>query len=173
QDHWKLENHACPNKDKAAQQDQRVPMCPLCNKPVPVRKGEDPNVRMEQHISAGCPEPATTTDKPIYTNACRVQGCKSRSAIPIVCQTCRQNYCLNHRLESKHDCSAKLQQQGRKPQGPGAGAKNGTTALSGQWASKISNATRNVRAAAAAESRAAASSTTQRPAGKKDNCIIS
>ncbi|KAF9154907.1 zinc finger, AN1-type domain [Actinomortierella ambigua] len=107
EDHWKLENHDCPNKDDAARQDKRVPTCPLCEKPVPIQKGEDPNVRMEQHIAAGCPEPSTTASKPIYTNACNVRGCKNKSAIPIVCGQCHQNFCLKHRYENEHACKGK------------------------------------------------------------------
>ncbi|KAF9899782.1 zinc finger, AN1-type domain [Lobosporangium transversale] len=164
QDHWKLETHTCPNKDAATQQDQRVPICPLCDKPVPIKKGEDPNVRMEQHISAGCPEPATTTSKPIYTNSCNAKGCKNRSAIPIICQKCRRNFCLKHRLEDDHACPNL-----RQPQEPQMQQSSKKTSI---------NPTRNARAAAAAESRASAGNGGQRSfasSGKKDKdkCLVS
>ncbi|KAI7830190.1 hypothetical protein BC939DRAFT_439803 [Gamsiella multidivaricata] len=189
QDHWKLEDHTCPNKGDATQQDQRVPICPLCDKPVPIKKGEDPNLRMEQHIAAGCPEPATTVSKPIYTNACNAKGCKNRSAIPIVCQKCQLNYCLKHRLEGDHACASQQQTNGKKT---GAGAatpsrpivngannnNNGNLSLKAANAANAANAARNARAAAAAESRATASNTGRRPApstGKKDKdkCAVS
>ncbi|KAF8937127.1 hypothetical protein EDD21DRAFT_370208 [Dissophora ornata] len=184
QDHWRLETHVCPNKDAAAQQDQRVPICPLCDKPVPVKKGEDPNLRMEQHIAAGCPEPATTISKPIYTNSCNAKGCKNRSAIPVVCQRCRLNYCLKHRLEGDHACAG----VSKAGPGPGAGGKggaavrakaNGGSAANGSnWSShKATNTAWNAQAAAAAESRATSTSNGgNRPsAGQKDKdkCVIS
>ncbi|KAG0332881.1 zinc finger, AN1-type domain [Podila horticola] len=186
QDHWRLEGHTCPKKDEATQQDQRVPICPLCDKPVPVKKGEDPNVRMEQHIAAGCPEPATTTSKPIYTNSCNVKGCKNRSAIPIICQKCRLNYCLKHRLEGDHSCSSNGNGNGNnngngangsasKPSAPA----NGSTSHN-NWALKAAAAARGRSAAAAAAATNRQNQNNQsRPSdgtsGKKDKdkCLIS
>ena len=37
-------------------QDVRVPVCPLCDQPVPVKKGEDPNIRVNEHITSDCVE---------------------------------------------------------------------------------------------------------------------
>ncbi|KAG0047414.1 zinc finger, AN1-type domain [Gryganskiella cystojenkinii] len=192
QDHWRLEGHSCPNGEDASLKDQRVPVCPLCNKPVPVKKGEDPNLRMEQHISAGCPEPATTISKPIYTNSCNVKGCKNRSAIPIVCQKCRLNYCLKHRLESDHACVPRQQTPpaaNRKTGGSGNSStnnnnSNNNVSNSGNWSTKAANVARNARAsaaAAAAQQRANANANTNghgrhgNSSGKsdKDKCQIS
>ncbi|KAG0256509.1 zinc finger, AN1-type domain [Mortierella polycephala] len=187
QDHWRLEGHVCPNKDKATQLDQRVPICPLCDKPVPVKKGEDPNLRMEQHISAGCPEPATTISKPIYTNSCNVKGCKNRSAIPIVCQNCKLNYCLKHRLESDHTCASRRTtgNSNQKNNGGsssasanvnGKGNKSSNNNSNGHWSLKAANAARNERAAEAAQQRASAAAPRGRSSstGKKDKdkCCI-
>ncbi|KAF9108350.1 zinc finger, AN1-type domain [Mortierella sp. AM989] len=188
QDHWGLENHTCSNKDAASQQDQRVPICPLCDKPVPVKKGENPNLRMEQHIAAGCPEPATTTSKPIYTNSCNAKACKNRSAIPIVCQRCRLNYCLKHRLEGDHSCAGPQPTPAGRANGPRPGApakktNGGATTSNGNsnanWSVKAANTARNARAAAAAvtESRATTTSSAGRRSSsgkdKKDKCSIS
>ncbi|KAF9430414.1 zinc finger, AN1-type domain [Podila epigama] len=182
QDHWRLEGHVCPKKDEATLQDQRVPICPLCDKPVPIKKGENPNLRMEQHISAGCPEPATTTSKPIYTNSCNAKGCKNRSAIPIVCQKCRLNYCLKHRLEGDHACSSNGNNSngsnGSRPK-PASSSANGSSGQSSSnqnsWAQKAKNA-RSSAAAAAATHRQNQNSQ-GRPSngssGKKDKCLIS
>ncbi|KAG9320914.1 hypothetical protein KVV02_004565 [Mortierella alpina] len=186
QDHWRLEGHVCPKRDEATQQDQRVPICPLCSKPVPVKKGEDPNLRMEQHISAGCPEPATTTSKPIYTNSCHFKACKNRSAIPIVCQKCRLNYCLKHRLEGDHAC-ANLQSTTTNKKGNNGNNNSGTSNLNGNarnsnanangnghhWSLKNANAARNARAAAAAQQRANASSSSSAGKKDKDKCVVS
>ncbi|KAG0244928.1 zinc finger, AN1-type domain [Actinomortierella wolfii] len=136
ENHWKLENHDCPNKDDAARQDKRVPICPLCERAVPIQKGEDPNVRMEQHIAAGCPEPATTASKPIYTNACNVKGCKNKSAIPIVCGQCRQNFCLKHRYESEHACKGSGTSNTANPKNAAGAAAQARAAAA---ASKIHN----------------------------------
>jgi hypothetical protein len=34
--------------------DARVPVCPLCNQPVPVNRGEDPNIRVDMHMQNEC-----------------------------------------------------------------------------------------------------------------------
>ncbi|KAF9331266.1 zinc finger, AN1-type domain [Podila minutissima] len=190
QDHWRLEGHTCPKKDEATQQDQRVPICPLCDKPVPVKKGENPNVRMEQHIAAGCPEPATTTSKPIYTNSCNAKGCKNRSAIPIICQKCRLNYCLKHRLEGDHSCSSNSNSGNGKSNGNSHGANgsaskssapaHGSSSHHNNWAHKAGNAVKARSAAAAAAATSRQNQNNQsRPSngssGKKDKdkCVIS
>ncbi|KAF9580093.1 zinc finger, AN1-type domain [Lunasporangiospora selenospora] len=178
QDHWKLEGHVCPNQEAAALQDQRVPICPLCNKPVPIKKGEDPNVRMEQHISAGCPEPATTTSKPIYTNSCNFKPCKNRSAIPVICQKCRLNYCLKHRLEGDHACPSLQKKNGQSAPPPpkkslgGQNSKQGSSSTNQPFANGQS--ARSAKAAAAASNRATTSSTSSNSRNKdKEKCVIS
>lgn len=35
-------------------QDNQVPVCPLCNNPIPVKKGEMPDVVVGQHIDRDC-----------------------------------------------------------------------------------------------------------------------
>ena len=142
---------------------------------------------MEQHISAGCPEPAATVSKPIYTNSCNVKGCKNRSAIPIVCQKCRLNYCLKHRLESDHACATRQQpapsagnNNRSRPNGNTAnGNTSNGTSNGSNWSTKAANVARNARAsaaAAAAQQRANASGHGQHgSSGKteKDKCMIS
>ncbi|KAK3818685.1 MAG: hypothetical protein J3Q66DRAFT_338257 [Benniella sp.] len=187
QDHWKLENHKCPNKADADQQDLRVPTCPLCDRPVPIQKGEDPNIRMNQHINAGCPQPPTSVSKPINTNACNAKKCKNRFMTPIICSSCHKNFCLSHRLESQHECTGKSQgPAAASVKRPTTGAASATaTARKPAGSSSTANGNNNqsllAKARAAAESRAAATqsrapnrpSTTTTP-GKKDkeNCTI-
>ena len=35
-------------------QDNQVPVCPLCNIPIPIMKGESPDVKVGQHIDTDC-----------------------------------------------------------------------------------------------------------------------
>eukprot|EP00466_Bigelowiella_natans_P006743 jgi/Bigna1/86374/estExt_fgenesh1_pg.C_100064 len=35
----------------------RAPICPMCSVAVPIRRGEDPNERVDRHIMEGCPKP--------------------------------------------------------------------------------------------------------------------
>ncbi|CAG8583202.1 4596_t:CDS:2 [Ambispora leptoticha] len=108
-EHSKPQDHDCPS---APQGDgARVPTCPICNAPVPVNKGEDPNIRMERHIANDCrPAPKTTSTKPF--NSCSVQNCKQRVAVKLLCSGCGKNYCIKHRLEVDHMCE-KVKSQNR------------------------------------------------------------
>ncbi|KAF8992765.1 zinc finger, AN1-type domain [Haplosporangium bisporale] len=136
---------------------------------------------MEQHIAAGCPEPATTISKPIYTNSCNVKGCKNRSAIPIICQKCRLNYCLKHRLEGDHSCSTNINGTGNGANGSGSKppAANGPSSHN-NWSQKVANA-RNARSSAAAaaatnrQNQNNQSKPSNASSGKKgkDKCLIS
>eukprot|EP00123_Amoebidium_parasiticum_P003614 comp14901_c0_seq1/m.11454 comp14901_c0_seq1/g.11454 ORF comp14901_c0_seq1/g.11454 comp14901_c0_seq1/m.11454 type:complete len:274 (-) comp14901_c0_seq1:27-848(-) len=102
-EHHKYADHNCT---EAYLKDNVVPVCPVCNSPVPVKRGEDPNLKINQHIEKGC-EPAEQTDHKAYVNQCTKKGCRKREAIPVRCATCRQNFCFNHRLESNHECPGK------------------------------------------------------------------
>ncbi|KAF9351274.1 zinc finger, AN1-type domain [Mortierella sp. NVP85] len=185
QDHWKLDNHACPNKADADRLDLRVPTCPLCQRPVPTPKGEDPNIRMNDHISAGCPEPPTSVSKPINTNACNAKKCKNRFITPIICSSCHKNFCLSHRLENHHECTGKSQgpassSSAKRPSATATTTTARKTAASSSSTAHGNNQSLLAKARAAAESRAAAtqSRAPSRPAttapGKKDkeNCTI-
>ncbi|KAH8555904.1 hypothetical protein BGW37DRAFT_152046 [Umbelopsis sp. PMI_123] len=104
QDHWKREDHKCPSlQDPNA--DFRVPTCPICSNPVPVKRGEDPNLRMNQHIESGCKDKQTSTSPP--SNVCRQQGCKTKLLVPMICSSCKQSYCVKHRLEADHLCTGR------------------------------------------------------------------
>ncbi|RUS33814.1 hypothetical protein BC938DRAFT_483738 [Jimgerdemannia flammicorona] len=84
---------------------RRVPVCPICQKPVPVNRGEDPNIRVNEHIAAGCANPGTTTTpSPTSANHCSNRGCKARTLVPIYCPKCKLNFCVKHRLEVDHQC---------------------------------------------------------------------
>ncbi|KAJ3122729.1 hypothetical protein HK098_002524 [Nowakowskiella sp. JEL0407] len=73
---------------------------------VPVNKGEDPNLRISTHISAGCPTPQKSATGIAYKNRCTFPGCKQKELIPITCKSCHQKFCIGHRLDSDHNCTA-------------------------------------------------------------------
>ncbi|CAG2116298.1 unnamed protein product, partial [Medioppia subpectinata] len=50
-DHYSYESHKCPN---AHHLDNQVPICPLCNQPVPITRGQLPDIRVGQHIDQDC-----------------------------------------------------------------------------------------------------------------------
>jgi predicted nucleic acid binding AN1-type Zn finger protein len=83
-------------------QEARTIICPICKQIVPVRKGATPDLVVNQHISLGCKTPSL---EKVFTNQCKMKGCKKKEAMPIRCGICLQNYCLKHRLEVDHACA--------------------------------------------------------------------
>ncbi|KAF7732293.1 hypothetical protein EC973_005189 [Apophysomyces ossiformis] len=79
----------------------RVPTCPLCDRPVPIPRGQDPNIQVNRHIQNNCAEP----EKP--SNVCRLRGCKAKLLVPMQCPECDYSYCVKHRLALDHQCEGK------------------------------------------------------------------
>ncbi|XP_042869526.1 AN1-type zinc finger protein 2A-like [Penaeus japonicus] len=96
-DHHKYEDHSCPESYKV---DVRIPICPLCNQPVPSKRGEAPDLAVNDHMENNC----KNKNKKIYTNKCSANGCKTKEMIPVSCNACGLNYCLRHRHTTDHDC---------------------------------------------------------------------
>uniref|UniRef100_A0A914VTN6 AN1-type domain-containing protein n=1 Tax=Plectus sambesii TaxID=2011161 RepID=A0A914VTN6_9BILA len=94
-------SHECSSSYK---KDVQVPVCPLCNQPVPVARGETPDFRVGQHIDNDCKSDPAVAKRKIYSNRCSLNGCKKKELVPITCGECRQNYCLKHRHTTDHDC---------------------------------------------------------------------
>ncbi|KAI8881071.1 hypothetical protein K501DRAFT_324660 [Backusella circina FSU 941] len=82
--------------------DVRVPTCPICQKPVPGKRGEDPNIRMNQHIQNNCADL-----EPKSNNTCRKKGCSTKMLVPMQCTECGLSFCVKHRLEVDHQCEGK------------------------------------------------------------------
>jgi len=110
--HSAYSSHNC-----TATSDARVPECPLCGAPVPIAKGDDINAKVEQHISAGCPQ-----TKVQHTNTCSYPRCRKYEVVPVICKQCYKNFCLSHRFPQDHACegvtggvASKAREQHKKP----------------------------------------------------------
>mmetsp|Transcript_99637 Transcript_99637/g.277446 ORF Transcript_99637/g.277446 Transcript_99637/m.277446 type:complete len:256 (-) Transcript_99637:217-984(-) len=102
-EHFRYEAHSCP---KAAGKDNCVLVCPLCQKGVRLRPGEDPNATWERHVAVDCEAPEGRA--PQKKERCPVQGCRQQlTAInSFSCQKCYRKVCLKHRFEDEHGCAA-------------------------------------------------------------------
>lgn len=50
------------------EQDVQVPVCPLCNTPIPIRRGEMPDIKVGEHIDRDCKsDPAQRKRKVVET----------------------------------------------------------------------------------------------------------
>ncbi|XP_026517497.1 AN1-type zinc finger protein 2B-like, partial [Terrapene carolina triunguis] len=101
-DHITYTQHQCTS---AYKKDVQVPVCPLCNIPIPVRKGEMPDVVVGQHIDQDCKSDPAQRKRKIFTNKCLKPGCKQREMMKVICDQCHGNFCLKHRHPLDHDCN--------------------------------------------------------------------
>ncbi|CAK9066361.1 unnamed protein product [Durusdinium trenchii] len=101
-DHFRYEAHQCP---LAAGLDNRVLVCPLCDKGVRLEVGEDPNLTWERHTLNGCTNPAGAESRQKKAR-CPVRGCKEllTASNTVLCARCGQKVCLKHRFEDAHGC---------------------------------------------------------------------
>ncbi|XP_017460786.1 PREDICTED: AN1-type zinc finger protein 2A-like, partial [Rhagoletis zephyria] len=81
--HFRFEAHHCPvaseeeQKSSATSQD---PVCPLCNRPVPIKAGESADYKVSEHIDKNC---ASEEREKVFKNRCSVGGCKRRELMPL------------------------------------------------------------------------------------------
>ncbi|OXB69216.1 hypothetical protein ASZ78_011336 [Callipepla squamata] len=101
-DHVAYAQHRCTS---AYKKDVQVPVCPLCNTPVPVRRGEMPDVVVGEHIDRDCRSDPAQRQRKIFTNKCLKPGCKQKEMMKVICEQCHKNYCLKHRHPLDHDCT--------------------------------------------------------------------
>ena len=100
-DHFSYANHDCA---KAYLKDHQVPVCPLCNEPVPTKRGQLPDISVSQHIDNECQDDRAKKKRK-SANRCSLKGCKNKELIPVLCSDCKLNFCLRHRHPSDHMCN--------------------------------------------------------------------
>jgi len=100
-DHLTYNLHSCPN---AYKKDVQVPVCPLCGIPVPVPRGQAPDILVGQHIDSDCKSDPAKQRRKIFTNRCNKSGCKRKEIVPVKCAVCLLNFCLKHRHCQDHEC---------------------------------------------------------------------
>ncbi|EEB19765.1 arsenite inducuble RNA associated protein aip-1, putative [Pediculus humanus corporis] len=99
--HMNYEKHKCSSVYK---KNVYVPLCPLCELPVPIRRNQEPDVAVSEHIDNNCGENSKKTCKKLNGNRCSATGCKVKEMIPVICKQCNKNYCLIHRFPDLHSC---------------------------------------------------------------------
>lgn len=103
--HFNYNKHNC-NSLSVKNKDFQVPICPLCNQPVPFKRNELPDIMMSAHIDRDCKsDPAEDRRRQIFNNKCFKKGCKKKELLPFVCNRCKNNYCIRHRNEIDHECA--------------------------------------------------------------------
>jgi len=135
-DHLQYDDHKCTSLYK---KNIQVPVCPLCNTPIPVARGAVPDLAVSAHIEENCQ--MKKKDK-VFTNKCNKPKCKKKELVACICDKCHLNFCLTHRHTADHEC--KGPQKSNQPTNKAAaaaaaraGGSSSNNSSSGQ--SKISN----------------------------------
>ncbi|KAH9969493.1 hypothetical protein BC827DRAFT_1160228 [Russula dissimulans] len=119
-DHFKPALHNCEKYDEA-KQNRVAPDCPLCSEPVSIPPGEDPNIRMERHLTFDCSAMTGRSQKSNATPKCARPKCGKVLFAPIQCDKCHRKFCPEHRFPSSHSCSSITSTTSPSP--PGAASK--------------------------------------------------
>uniref|UniRef100_A0A8C9N6C9 Zinc finger AN1-type containing 2A n=1 Tax=Serinus canaria TaxID=9135 RepID=A0A8C9N6C9_SERCA len=98
-----------PLKCDACGENVQVPVCPLCNTPIPVQKGEIPDIVVGAHIDKDCKYNPAQQKQKIFTNKCTKPGCKRKEMMKVVCEQCGGSFCIKHRHPLDHDCRGSSQ----------------------------------------------------------------
>lgn len=102
--HMSYLQHNC---ESAYKKDVQVPVCPLCNNPVPAKRGEQPDIAVGAHIDNNCKSDTAQNRRKVFSNRCSAKGCKIKEMIPVDCSECLLNFCLKHRHPVDHQCGGK------------------------------------------------------------------
>lgn len=95
-EHFSYKAHGC----SSGRRDYQVPICPLCQQPVPTPPNASPDESVSRHLDSFC----VSERRRIYTNRCSYRNCKRKEVVPIKCHTCNLNFCLKHRHCLDHAC---------------------------------------------------------------------
>jgi len=129
-DHFLPMVHKCDHYDES-KHNRVAPSCPLCNIPIAIPPGEDPNVRMERHFSNDCYVMTGKTPKS-STPHCAKPKCGKVLFAPIRCDKCNQQFCAQHRFPNTHTCTPNASSSDvRLPSGNRLGNMHNQTSAAG------------------------------------------
>ncbi|XP_014252892.1 AN1-type zinc finger protein 2A-like [Cimex lectularius] len=101
-EHMSYLKHNCPKSDA---RNVQVPVCPLCNAPVPSKRGEMPDIAVGAHIDRDCQSDPAKNRRKVFSNKCNLKGCKKKELFPVICKDCHLNFCISHRHPTDHNCN--------------------------------------------------------------------
>ncbi|XP_019795882.1 AN1-type zinc finger protein 2A isoform X2 [Tursiops truncatus] len=101
-DHFTCAAHKCPF---AFKKDVQVPVCPLCNSPIPVKTGEVPDVVVGEHMDGACKHHPGKKKEKLFTYRCSKEGCRRKEMLRVTCAECRGSFCIQHRHPQDHGCT--------------------------------------------------------------------
>ncbi|XP_024619227.1 AN1-type zinc finger protein 2A isoform X1 [Neophocaena asiaeorientalis asiaeorientalis] len=101
--HLPLPSAAAQASDEG--QGVQVPVCPLCNSPIPVKTGAVPDVVVGEHMDGACKHHPGKKKEKIFTYRCSKEGCRRKEMLRVACAECRGSFCIQHRHPQDHGCT--------------------------------------------------------------------
>uniref|UniRef100_A0A914HSJ3 AN1-type domain-containing protein n=1 Tax=Globodera rostochiensis TaxID=31243 RepID=A0A914HSJ3_GLORO len=98
--HRTYDAHSCT---EAYKKNMQFPLCPLCQQPVSIKRGEMPDLRVNEHIERDCR--SDLARKKRFAPKCGMTNCLKRELVPMMCRDCGVHFCLSHRHQPDHNCS--------------------------------------------------------------------
>nr|CAG4652047.1 EOG090X0APF [Triops cancriformis] len=128
-DHTTYDSHNCTSLYK---KNVQVPVCPLCSQPVPGRRGEAPDIAVGDHIDRDCQSDPAKAKRKVFANRCSIKSCKKKEIVRVICDSCKNNFCLRHRHMSDHNCTGNRPTDRAREAALGRLQTSGTTSKSSQ-----------------------------------------
>ena len=66
----------------------------------------------------------------VFSNRCNKPKCKKKELVPLICDTCKLNFCLTHRHPADHDCQGPKKPSNRAADAAAARASSTSTGQS-------------------------------------------
>lgn len=96
--HFMPDEHDCQQRN--LERENLFPTCPLCNKKLKVKSGDDTNNIVNEHLDSGCIKYVFKKER---KRPCSHKGCDAHKA-PIQCPKCHHKFCVTHRFPDDHNC---------------------------------------------------------------------
>jgi len=114
--HYKTIAHKCSKVDSPTHDRVASPCC-LCQTPVAIAPGEDPNVAMKRHTDSACAVQSASKKKQSSPRCANVRGKKVLYA-PTKCNSCNKEFCPSHRFPNTHSCVRSTNAKSTSPPAP-------------------------------------------------------
>ncbi|KAI0071502.1 hypothetical protein K474DRAFT_1630464 [Panus rudis PR-1116 ss-1] len=162
-EHFLPQAHKCEKYDET-KHNRVAPSCPLCNTPVAIPPGQDPNIRMERHFNTECVVMLGDAAKKSSTPRCPKPKCGKLlyKMASFSCEKCHQQFCPSHRYPDQHACKG-LATTAMNNASASARKPNTSASTTSQPKSQP------VPSAASSSSKASSSGNAQKPSSSRTN----
>ncbi|KAH9589047.1 zinc finger protein [Trypanosoma melophagium] len=98
-------DHTAANAHNCRVFDSESLKCPLCGSNVPLEyKNQRPDEAVSRHLDRGCRPVQPKKNTKERMNYCSYADCTKNEHASIICEDCKNMYCIEHRAPARHHC---------------------------------------------------------------------